>query len=135
MKNTTEYTYTFATGETVTLGKEQISEEWIHILEEMDRVEYNNDQTETRRHCSLEARDPNGKVLISQTDGFEEFELEMRWEAMRCYLTKREQSIARSFFIHGMEVKEVADAFRLSIRRTQEIIATARKKLARIDVE
>ena len=40
MKNTTEYTYTFANGETVTLGREQISEEWIHILEEIVMVKH-----------------------------------------------------------------------------------------------
>ena len=40
------YTYEFATG-----NKEiEISEEWMKVLEDLDRVEYNNDQTETRRH-------------------------------------------------------------------------------------
>ena len=40
------YTYEFTTE-----NKEiEISEEWMKVLEDLDRVEYNNDQTETRRH-------------------------------------------------------------------------------------
>lgn len=40
------YTYEFAT-EAVEL---EITEEWMEILIEMDRLEYNSNQTETRRH-------------------------------------------------------------------------------------
>ena len=32
----------------------EISEEWISVLEELDRLEYNNNHAETRRHVSLD---------------------------------------------------------------------------------
>ena len=44
------YNYTFA-NENKTID---IDEEWISVLEELDRLEYNNDHAETRRHVSLD---------------------------------------------------------------------------------
>ena len=43
--------YEFAT-ETVEI---EVDETWGTVLVDLDRQEYNNDQSETRRHCSLEA--------------------------------------------------------------------------------
>lgn len=129
MKNATEYIYTFATGETVPLGKEQISEEWIHILEELDRVEYNNDHAETRRHCSLQARDPKGKVLVSGTDGFEELSLQISWEEMKSVLSERDREIAEQRFIFGYSTPEIGMMFGLSPRGAREAVYRIKNKL------
>ena len=45
-----KYKYEFA-NENRTI---EISEEWISVLEELDRLEYNNNHAETRRHVSLD---------------------------------------------------------------------------------
>ncbi len=45
-----KYKYEFA-NENKTI---EISEEWISVLEELDRLEYNNNHAETRRHVSLD---------------------------------------------------------------------------------
>ena len=45
------YVYATATGNV----EIEVEEEWVTVLEEYDRLERNNQQTETRRHCSLEA--------------------------------------------------------------------------------
>lgn len=129
MKNTTEYIYTFATGETVTLGKEQISEEWFHILEELDRVEYNNDHTETRRHCSFEHCDPYECIFRAERDGFDEFEKWETWREMKKKLTSRESHIAEFYFIEGFKTKEIADEFEITVRRVEQILRRIRKKL------
>ena len=51
----TTYIYEFATE-----NKEiEISEEWMKVLEDLDRKLYNNDQTETRRHVSYSYGDDN----------------------------------------------------------------------------
>ena len=47
-----KYKYEFA-NENKTI---EISEEWISVLEELDRLEYNNNHAETRRHVSLVAQ-------------------------------------------------------------------------------
>ena len=43
--------YEFA-NETVEI---EVDEQWGSVLIDLDRQEYNNNQTETRRHCSLDA--------------------------------------------------------------------------------
>ena len=57
------YTYEFATG-----NKEiEISEEWMKVLEELDREAYNNDHAETRRHTSYCYGD-DGEWMTSKED-------------------------------------------------------------------
>ena len=59
MKKT--YKYEFVT-EAVEV---EISEEWAAVLYELDRREYNNNHTETRRHISLDTVKNNNKAVIS----------------------------------------------------------------------
>ena len=46
----------------------EVSEELGAIILEMDREEYNNDHTETRRHCSIDALNLNHTYLHSEVD-------------------------------------------------------------------
>lgn len=48
-----EFTYKTATGN-ITID---VAEEWVAILEDLDRQEENNDHTERRRHYHFEARE------------------------------------------------------------------------------
>ena len=59
MKKT--YKYEFVTGAV----EVEISEEWAAVLYELDRREYNNNHTETRRHISLDTVKNNNKSVIS----------------------------------------------------------------------
>lgn len=55
------YTYEFTTE-----NKEiEISEEWMKVLEELDREEYNNEHAETRRHTSYSNGD-DGEWMTSK---------------------------------------------------------------------
>ena len=56
--------YTFAT-ETVEI---EVTDEWAAVLIDMDRQEHNNNQTETRRHCSLDALNLDDAYLPSDVD-------------------------------------------------------------------
>ena len=132
-----EYRYEYANGDVVVLTAEggaadrsnQILGEWIRILEELDRIDYNSKQTETRRHCSLDAYDPDEYYLASVHDGFDELECAETWELMKEKLTEREQLIAERYFIKGYKPKEIADLFGITPRRVQQIIRTIQKKL------
>jgi DNA-directed RNA polymerase specialized sigma24 family protein len=42
----------------------EVDEKWGAILLDLDRREYNNDQTETRRHASLNAMEYEGEAFI-----------------------------------------------------------------------
>ena len=133
MENKTEYTYAYANGDIYNLliGDEegQVSEEWIRILKDLDREEYNNIHSETRRHCSLNALDPDEYYLPAENDGFDEMEMFHAWEIMKDYLTDREQMIGEDYFIWGYTPKEIAYGSGLSERRIQQIIKEIQKKL------
>ena len=65
------YVYNFADGSSTTLvfnsdGISDINSSWLSELQELDRQEYNNNHTQTRRHCSLEAQDPEEWVDITR---------------------------------------------------------------------
>ena len=56
------YTYEFAT-EAVEL---KLTEEWMEILIEMDRLEYNSNQKETRRHVRYDISNEGGWWLADE---------------------------------------------------------------------
>ena len=45
----------------------EVDEKWAAVLQELDRQEHNNDQTETRRHASYSYGD-DGEWLIEDED-------------------------------------------------------------------
>lgn len=46
----------------------EVTDEWGSILIDLDRQEYNNNQTQTRRHCSLDALNLDETLLPSDED-------------------------------------------------------------------
>ena len=90
MKEKIEYRYEFANGDVVELrisksgsvGDEKygITSEWLELLLDLDRREYNNNQTETRRHVSLNALDQDDNQIPNEKDLFEEFYEEETWK-------------------------------------------------------
>ena len=133
MDNKTEYTYTYANGDTYKLtvgeGKGQVSEEWIRILHDLDRQEYNNIHSETRRHCSLNALDPDEYYLPTIHDGFDDCNARELWEVMKQMLTDREKEIAERVFMEGYSIKETAKICRLSDIGVYKTLDRIRKKI------
>ena len=137
MKEKLEYTYVFANGDTVTLTAEgthakedrYITKKWIELLSEMDREDFNNAQTEHRRHCSLEARDPGERYLNLRQKSFEDIEFLITWTAIQEELSELEKLVAEQHFIKGYTVKEVSEMTGYSIRWVKAILARIREKL------
>ncbi len=139
MKEKIEYRYEFANGDVVELRisrsgaadeeKSGISAEWLELLLDLDRREYNNNQTETRRHVSLNAMDQDNNLIPSDKDDFNEFYEEQTWKEMCKSLTEREQLIGDLFFRQGYKQKELANIFEVNEARMSQIIRKIRKKL------
>ena len=51
---------------------------WLAELQELDRCEYNNNHAQTRRHCSLEAQDPEGWGATMKATTWIEYSLILR---------------------------------------------------------
>lgn len=139
MKEKIEYRYEFANGEVVELrisrsgdgndNKSRITSEWLELLLELDRREYNNNQTETRRHCSLNVLDQDDNKIPTEKDAFDEFYEEETWKEMCKVLTERERLVGDLFFRQGYKQKELAKIFEVNEARMSQIIRKIRKKL------
>lgn len=139
MKEKIEYRYEFANGDVVELrisrsgaaGEEKngISSEWLDLLLDLDRREYNNNQTETRRHVSLNALDQNDNQIPNEKDALEELYEEETWKEMCKVLTEREKLVGDLFFRQGYKQKELAKIFEVNEARMSQIIRKIRKKL------
>lgn len=139
MKEKIEYRYEFANGDVVELkisrndvaGEEKngISEEWLEMLLDFDRREYNNNQTETRRHISLNAADKDDNQFPTEKDAFDDFYEEEIWNEMCKVLTERERVVGALFFRQGYKQKEIAKIFEVNEARMSQIIRKIRKKL------
>ena len=87
MKNTqsTSYIYHFTDGTEFivhldSLGNQADQEEWFTALTEFDRLEYNNQHAETRRHNSLEAQDPMSRGGFYESNSMEKVQLSLELE-------------------------------------------------------
>jgi DNA-directed RNA polymerase specialized sigma subunit len=140
MSRKLEYTYEFVDGNSVTLTakgdcadeRRLISEKWLELLEEMDREEKRNDHRETRRHCSMERRDPKGKYVVARTGGEDELERLITWTAFCQMISGRERYVAKKAFHEGYSAKEIAEMTGASERRIQQIISGLKEKFVKI---
>lgn len=139
MKEKIEYRYEFANGDVVELKikrsgvageeKNEISSEWLELLFDLDRREYNNEHAETRRHCSLDAFNQDETLFASERDEFETFYEEETWKEMCKLLTEREKIIGDLYFRQGYKQVEIARIFELDYTRISQILQKIRKKL------
>lgn len=77
------YIYRFADGTSSTLvfssaDVDDMGSCWLAELQELDRREYNNNHAQTRRHCSLEAQDPEGMGATMKATTWIEYSLILR---------------------------------------------------------
>lgn len=106
------YVYYFADGSrsTLVLGADDtscVNGAWIAELREVDRLEYNNQHTQTRRHCSLDAQDPEGMGGYYTGDDMERVQLELEVEDFLTSLPKDLEQIAR-LLCEGFSAAEIA---------------------------
>ena len=105
-----QYQYRF-TDEVITV---EISDEWADILEELDRIEYNNNHAETRRHVSLDDGEDGewlstekGKTLLKIAGKIFSPD-DKRFRKGRKALSKKQAELYESVYDRGDSVGEYA---------------------------
>ena len=99
--------YAFAT-ETVEI---EVEDTWATVLIDMDRQEYNNDQKESRRHCSLNACDPEGQHISDDFDiekALMDSEKRERLHKAIGRLEPSQQALIYALFFQGVGVSDYA---------------------------
>ena len=94
--------YQFAT-ETVEI---EVADDWDNLVIDLDRQEYNNDHTETRRHVSYDALDFDGDALATEDRTLTAYaDNDALREAIR-QLTPNQQYIIRAYYFEGHTFKD-----------------------------
>lgn len=123
-------TYKFVTGEVVEV---EVSEEIGAVIVDLDRLEYNNDHKETRRHCSLEGKayeyaveDPGLEALFAgPTD-------EDRLHAAIQKLDPGQQAMIRAIYFEGVSVNDYAARMGVTQSAISHRLQTVKKKLKKL---
>lgn len=124
--------YEFVTG-TVEV---EVSAEMAALHMELDRIEYNNNHKETRRHTTLDNGFDEKEWLAS--DKYNPINIiEAEAEARRIRaafskLTKTQRHLVSKMFIEGMSGKEYAESIGVSPAAVSQQLRTIRKKLKKL---
>jgi RNA polymerase sigma factor (sigma-70 family) len=110
----------------------EVTDEWNDILLSEDRQERNGDQTETRRHCSLEAYNADGNLLSAAHNGIDEFEDEDAVRSLLSNFTAEQRDLIKAIFIDGVSVSDYAKSVGVSQPAISQRITTIKKKFAKI---
>jgi RNA polymerase sigma factor (sigma-70 family) len=86
----------------------EVDEKWGAVVLDCDRVEYNNDQTQTRRHCSLEAYNLDDALLPSDVDVEATILLKEAIQHARSPLNDRQKRLIQAVFFEGLSYVEIA---------------------------
>ncbi len=106
-----KYTYPSVTGEASEI---EVTEEWAEILAQADRDEYNNNQTETRRHVSLDEFIHDGDLVFASPDDVEHDVIHRISEQrlltkMKKWLSEKQFDLIYSLYFLGISQQEYAD--------------------------
>lgn len=106
---------------------------WAKELAELDRIEYNVNQKETRRHCSLDVMDYEGKIFADCKDVFSEVfadhGAEERLHTAILKLKPKQQELIKAIYFDSKSEADIAKALKISQQAVSQQLITARKKL------
>ena len=127
------YRYHFSNGETISI---EIPDDWGEILIDLNRLEYNNDHKETRRHYSLEGKVYEGKDYAVEDPGLEALFAgptdEERLRAAIQKLDPDQQAMIRAIYFEGVSVNDYAARMGVTQSAISHRLQTVKKKLKKL---
>ena len=116
------YTYEFATENT----EIEISEEWMKVLEDLDRELYNNNQNETRRHTSYSYGDDAEWLASDETDDlFDHIEAGQLLDLARQTLTDKQFRVFLAISVNGHTYTSCAKEMGIAIKNVRALYIKA----------
>jgi len=121
--------YTFANGEVVEV---EVDAMWEAELKELDRLEHNNDQTETRRHCTLNVLGDEGEWLscdaVDPANILEKKEFADNISGVLDKLTVKQRDAIERIHLEGMSITAYAKLNGISQQVAAKRLYAAEKK-------
>lgn len=126
-------TYKFVTGE---VAEVEVSEEIGAVIVDLDRLEYNNDHKETRRHYSLEGKVYEGMDYAVEDPGLEALFAgptdEERLHAAIRRLSPDQQEMVRAIYFENVSVNDYAARMGVTQSAISHRLQTVKKKLKKL---
>ena len=126
-------TYKFVTGE---VAEVEVSEEIGAVIVDLDRLEYNNDRKETRRHYSLEGKVYEGMDYAVEDPGLEALFAgptdEERLHAAIRQLSPDQKEMVRAIYFENMSVNDYAARMGVTQSAISHRLQTVKKKLKKL---
>ena len=125
-------TYKFVTGE---VAEVEVSEEIGAVIVDLDRLEYNNDHKETRRHTSLDGMEYEGEAFLSPADTEEQVlkreDMARLLRAMEA-LTPAQRELVRRVYFENESIAAVARSEGVHESSIRERLRWIYKKLKKL---
>lgn len=100
--------YQFVNGESREI---EVADELGAVLLDLDRIEYNNNQTETRRHTSLDGMDFEGGLFVAPDDTEQAAELRADLSALAramAALSADQRALLQKVYFEGRSIADIA---------------------------
>ncbi len=114
----------------------EVSNEWGLVVLEMDRLDYNNDKKETRRHLSLDTGFDLGDCLTSdEYDPGRTIDEKTEQEIVKnilSHLTSTQAEIVQAVCFEGMSITEFAKRKGISQPAASQRLITAKNRLKKL---
>lgn len=117
--------YQFAT-ETVEI---EVADDWGNLVIDLDRQEYNNDHTETRRHVSYDALDFDGDALATEDPALTAYTEQDDLRAAIARLTPNQQYIIHAYYFEGRTFTDIAQTLGVGVSSVTRAAERAKKTL------
>lgn len=110
----------------------EVDDDWGCLVIDMDRMEYNNDHKETRRHVSLDAALYEGEVFVDESANLEKYADSIDLQQAISTLTDHQQRIINGYYFDGLTYVELGRELGISeasVRKAADRALKALKKL------
>ena len=124
-----KYTYYFANGDSQEI---EVTEAQYLILKDADRIEYNNDHANTRRHVSLDMVEADEGMQFADPSSLPMTESASRLHAAIEQLRPDQQKLIRAIYFDSIAVDEFAALESVSGSAISHRLRTAEKNLKKI---
>lgn len=124
-----KYTYHFVNGDSQEI---EVTEAQYLILKDADRIEYNNNQTNTRRHISLDMAEIDEGMQFADPSSLPITESASRLHAAIEQLRPDQQKLIRAIYFEHVSISNYAKQEGVSQPAVTQRLMTAKKKLKEI---
>lgn len=110
----------------------EVEEDWGNLVIDLDRQEYNNNHTETRRHASLNAMSYEGDYFEDDRADLSRFADVLALRDAISKLPERQRQIIQLYFFDKLTVQEIARLLGRHHSTVQESLNNAIKNLKKV---